>query len=187
MVLLRANPMAFQELLIVSRVIHVDYRNAACSLPVHAATIISDSEPPGLSTTILTGIDIMKKNTKSPLAAALGSAVISSLAMTAVHAEANPFGVQELSSGYMQVAEMACGDGMKMEKPKTPEGACAGKKTEKAAETKAKEAACGEGKCGAMMDGDKMKKGMEGTCGDMMKGKEGSCGDTVNKDKAAGQ
>jgi hypothetical protein len=30
--------------------------------------------------------------------------------------------------------------------------------------------------CGGMMEGGKMKKGMEGMCGEMMKGKEGACG-----------
>lgn len=132
----------------------------------------------------------MKKINKTPLAAAMGVAFISTFAMTAANAEASPFGMTELSQGYMQVAEadkaaeMACGANMKMDdatKAKIPEGACAGAKhpTEEkhvmgekpAAATKAP-----EGKCGDMMDGDKMKKGMEGACGAMMKGKEGACG-----------
>ena len=80
----------------------------------------------------------MKKINKTPLAAAMGAAFISTFAATAAHAEANPFGMTELSTGYMQVAEadvskktaeMACGAAMGgMDKPKTPEGACAGKK-----------------------------------------------------------
>jgi hypothetical protein len=104
----------------------------------------------------------MKKFT-TPFAVAMGAALISSVSATTVNAETNPFGATELSSGYMQLAaaEMACGAGMKMEKPKT--------------EAKATKAT--EGKCGDMMDGDKMKKGMESSCGAMMKGKEGSCGD----------
>jgi len=32
--------------------------------------------------------------------------------------------------------------------------------------------ATAEGKCGNMMEGDKMKKGMEGACGEMMKVKK---------------
>jgi uncharacterized low-complexity protein len=113
----------------------------------------------------------MKKFT-TPFSAAMGAALLSSVAATAVHAEANPFGATELSSGYMQVAEaeMACGAGMKMEKPKT-------------------EAKTAEGKCGDMMDGDKMKKGMESSCGAMMKGKEGMCGemhDSMMKEGACG-
>lgn len=113
----------------------------------------------------------MKKIT-TPFAAAMGAALISSVAATAVHAETNPFGATELSSGYMQLAaaEMACGASMKMDAPKTAEGACAGKKSDAGAKAV-------EGKCGDMMDGDKMKKGMESACGAMMKGKEGSCGD----------
>ena len=106
----------------------------------------------------------MKKNTKTPLAAAMGVAFISSLTATAANAEANPFGMSELSQGYMQLAEgekageMACGANMNMPKPKAPEAACAGKKTEaKPADAKAAEAKCGaemkekEGVCGANM------------------------------------
>jgi len=119
----------------------------------------------------------MKKIKKTPLSATIGAAVISTFAASYANAEVNPFGMSELSNGYMQVAEadkageMACGAAMGgMEKPKAPEGACAGNKT------KAKAPAAGEGKCGGMMDGDKMKPGMEMACGAMMKGKEGACG-----------
>lgn len=113
----------------------------------------------------------MKKMT-TPFAVAMGAAL--SLGASYTNAESNLFGATELSSGYMQLAasEMACGAGMKMDMPKTAEGACAGKKTASSTEpTKAT-----EGKCGDMMDGDKMKKGMESACGAMMKGKEGACG-----------
>ena len=100
----------------------------------------------------------MRKIKKTPLAAAIGTAVVSAFTATAAHAEANPFGMTELSDGYMQVAEASKGY------------------TVIPATKTAKEASCGEGKCGSMMDGDKMKKDMEGKCGDMMKGKEGKCG-----------
>lgn len=110
----------------------------------------------------------MKKIT-TPFAAAMGAALISSIGATAANAE-SIFGAAELSSGYMQVAEMACGAGMKMDAPKNAEGACAGKKSNSTDKPV-------EGKCGDMMDGDKMKKGMESMCGAMMKGKEGKCGD----------
>ncbi len=125
----------------------------------------------------------MKKIT-TPFAVAMGAALISSVAATAVNAEANPFGVTELSSGYMQLAaaEMTCGAGMKMEKPKTAEGACAGKKSASGVKSP-------EGKCGDMMDGDKMKKGLESSCGAMMKGKEGACGEmhgAMSKEGACG-
>ena len=110
----------------------------------------------------------MKKINKTPLAAAMGVAFISTFAASGANAEANPFGMTELSQGYMQLAEadkageMKCGAGMKMEKPKTPEGACAGKKTDaKPADEKAAEA-----QCGASM------KGKEGACGAGMKAPE---------------
>lgn len=113
----------------------------------------------------------MKKIT-TPFAVAMGAALISSFAATTVNAEVNPFGATELSSGYMQLAEaeMKCGANMKMDAPKTAEGACAGKKSEAGVKTP-------EGKCGDMMEGDKMKAGMEAACGAMMKGKEGACGE----------
>jgi len=112
----------------------------------------------------------MKKFNKSPLAAAMGAAFISTFAATAVNAEANPFGMTELSTGYMQVAEadkaaeMKCGASMGMAEPKAKEGACAGNKPEAAKKGT-------EGKCGEMMQGDKMKPGREAACGAMMKGK----------------
>lgn len=129
----------------------------------------------------------MKKINKTPLAVAMGAAFISTFAATAAYAEANPFGMTELSTGYMQVAEadtakkaaeMSCGASMGgMAKPKTPEGACAGAKNHPAA-TPATKAT--EGSCGDMMKDGKMKPGMEAACGAMMKGKEGACGE-MNK------
>jgi uncharacterized low-complexity protein len=99
------------------------------------------------------------KNKKTPLIAAVGTVVISAFTANVAHAEADPFAVSELSSGYMQLAE-----GYSV----VPWPGAA---------TKAKEASCGEGKCGDMMSGDKMKKGTESSCGAMMKGKEGACGE----------
>ncbi len=89
----------------------------------------------------------------------VGVALASSLVMTAATAESNPFAMTELDSGYMQLAEAD----MRLDK--------------------AKEASCGEGKCGNMMNKAKttMKKGMESSCGSMMKGKEGACGDMKAK------
>lgn len=132
----------------------------------------------------------MKKINKTPFAAAMGAAFLSTFAATGVNAEANPFGMTEMSSGYMQVAEaakaaeMACGAAMGgMEKPKTAEGACAGNK---AATGSAKPAAkSGEASCGAMMKDGKMKPGMEAACGAMMKGKEGACGDMMKGKEGA--
>jgi len=128
----------------------------------------------------------MKTTNKSPLFAAMSVAIMSSLSATAANAEANPFGMTELSAGYMQVAEakapeMKCGASMNMGgTAKTAEGACAGAKTsEKTTAT--------EGKCGNMMDGDKMKKGMEAACGAMMKGKEGACGEMMKGESMKGK
>ena len=124
----------------------------------------------------------MKKTNKTPLAAAMGVAFMSTFAVTAANAEANPFGMTELSQGYMQVAEaeMKCGANMKMDDAhaKMPEAACAGKKADdaKPADTTATDAKAPEASCGNMMEDGKMKKGMEASCGEMMKGKEGACG-----------
>jgi uncharacterized low-complexity protein len=110
----------------------------------------------------------MQQVKKTAIATALGAVVIGSLASINVQANTNPFSVNSLESGYMQVA---------------PEGKCGGDKAEKAVKTM-KEGKCGEGKCG----GDKMKKAekavktmKEGKCG------EGKCGgDEMKKaEKAA--
>ncbi|MEI6333548.1 MAG: hypothetical protein WCS87_03245 [Methylococcaceae bacterium] len=137
----------------------------------------------------------MKKINKTPLAFAMGAAFISTFAATAAYAEANPFGMTELSTGYMQVAEadtankaaeMSCGAAMGgMAKPKTPEGACAGAKSHPAATPPATKAT--EGSCGDMMKDGKMKPGMEASCGGMMKGKEGSCGEMMKGESMKGK
>jgi len=85
---------------------------------------------------------------KKPLAAALGAAFITSVSFTSpVSAEVNPFGVTELETGYMVLAEGKCG-GMKAEK-KAAETKCGeGKTSDMKTVKKAAEAKCGEGKCG---------------------------------------
>ena len=105
-----------------------------------------------------------KKKTITTLSIAASTAFVTSLAVgnVANAAEgANPFSMNELSSGYMQLADNHMGKGM--------EGNCGGKKTKK------------EGSCG----GDKkMKK--EGSCGEakeMKKNMEGNCGGKKNMDK----
>lgn len=73
-----------------------------------------------------------KKSTMRPLAAAIGTAVVASLASIATaNADQNPFGMTELSSGYMvaEHGEGKCGEG-------------------KCGEGKEAEGKCGEGKCG---------------------------------------
>ena len=90
---------------------------------------------------------------KKSLSIALGTTFIAAMSASPVaNADANPFGMQNLESGYMQVAEGKCGEG------KCGEGMM---KKE------------GEGKCG---EGDKAKK--EGKCGEGDKAKkEGKCGE----------
>jgi len=82
----------------------------------------------------------MKKSIKTPLAAALGAAFVSSIAFTtAASADTNPFGATELETGYMVLAEGKCG-----------EGKCGAEKAaDKAKEAKCAEGKCAEGKCAA--------------------------------------
>jgi len=105
----------------------------------------------------------MKNTMKKSLAVALGTTFIAAMSASPVaNADANPFGMQNLESGYMQVAEGKCG-----------EGKCGGK-------DKSKEAKCGEGKCGEGMNKSaegKMKK--DGKCG------EGKCGEGKMKSEKA--
>ncbi|MDP7536329.1 MAG: hypothetical protein QF470_00660 [Methylococcales bacterium] len=103
----------------------------------------------------------MKKLNKTPLAAALGTALVSSLGSAGVNAEVSPFGLNELSGGYMQLAEadtkkgeMKCGAQMKdMKEAEMNCGAKIGMK----------EGSCGEAQCGAMMMGEEPKM-PEGKC-----------------------
>ncbi|NNG12207.1 MAG: low-complexity protein [Halobacteria archaeon] len=91
-----------------------------------------------------------------PLAIAVGTAIVTSLAsVNTANAAQNPFAMTELSSGYM-VAEMAEG--------KCGEGKCGGAKATEEAKTM-EEGKCGEGKCGGAA-----KTTEEGKCG------EGKCG-----------
>ncbi|MEE8321157.1 MAG: hypothetical protein V3R68_04885, partial [Gammaproteobacteria bacterium] len=77
-----------------------------------------------------------KKMTLKPIAVALGTTFVISLAASpVVNAAGNPFSVTEYESGYM-VAEGKCGD------MKDAEGKCGDKMKGKA------EGKCGEGKCG---------------------------------------
>lgn len=84
-----------------------------------------------------------KKSTMKPIAVAIGTAVFASLAsISSVHADQHPFGMSELSSGYMvaEHGEGKCGEG------KCGEGKCG--------EKKQGEGKCGEGKCGGKMKGE---------------------------------
>ncbi len=88
-----------------------------------------------------------------PVAIAMGASFVAAMSAAPIaNADTNPFGMQQLESGYLQLAgghEGKCGEG------KCGEGKCG-------------EGKCGEGKCG----GD---KGKEGKCGEGKCG-EGKCG-----------
>jgi len=100
-----------------------------------------------------------------PLSVAIGAAFVASLAGTTVASAAdNPFGMSQLSSGYMVAEEGKCGGNKATTQETKPEGKCgATKKT-------AKEGKCGEGKCGAK------REAHEGKCGGEKKPAEGKCG-----------
>jgi len=114
----------------------------------------------------------MTENTRKPLALAIGTAFVATLAASTVANAAatggNPFTMTEMSSGYTQLAEMKDG--------KCGEGKCGGSgakgMTKEQMKAKgAKDGKCGEGKCGGSMgksgmQGKGMSKGMqEGKCG----------------------
>ncbi len=108
----------------------------------------------------------MKHTMKKSLSVAMGATFLTAMAASPIaSADTNPFGMQNLESGYLQVAEGKCGEG------KDKEGKCGeGKAKEgKCGEGKAKEAKCGEGKCGEGME-NKSEKAKEAKCG------EGKCG-----------
>ncbi|HET6592723.1 MAG TPA: hypothetical protein VFG48_07395 [Xanthomonadales bacterium] len=103
-----------------------------------------------------------KTTITKPVAAAVGVAFVSSIAVSATAvADDNPFAMADLDSGYMLASshegeEGKCGEGKCGEKGE--EGACGEKGEEGACGEKGEEGKCGEGKCG----GD---KGEEGKCG----------------------
>ena len=82
----------------------------------------------------------MSKKTLKPIAAALGTTFVVSMAISPVAQSAeNPFALNELSNGYMVVAEGNCGD-------KEAEGKCGDKEE---TEGKCGDKGEGEGKCGS--------------------------------------
>jgi len=107
---------------------------------------------------LYSGEALMAKKSISPLATAVGAAVLVSSAAAAAAADhaasANPFAADKLSTGY----NLAMND-----QDKDREGKCGDKKKEGNCGDKKKEGKCGD---------DKMKdKKKEGKCG------EGKCGD----------
>jgi uncharacterized low-complexity protein len=113
----------------------------------------------------------MKKSMKKSLSIALGTTFAAAMSASPVaNADVNPFGMQNLESGYMHVAEGKCGEGKCGEGKMNKEGEGEAKAKEgKCGEGKAKEAKCGEGKCGEGME-NKSEKAKEAKCG------EGKCG-----------
>ena len=107
-----------------------------------------------------------KQNRKKSLAIAMGATLATGLvAGTAAYANDNPFGMTQLSSGYMvagkegKCGEGKCGEGKGAKKM---EGKCGEGKCGEGKGAKKMEGKCGEGKCGG--------KKTEGKCG------EGKCG-----------
>jgi uncharacterized low-complexity protein len=112
-------------------------------------------------------------NKKTPLAIAVGTTLLGGLVsnvnaeiMINLDLESNPFSLNELGSGYMQLA----------------------KANSKESAVKMKDGACGEGQCGAsMLPKGALEKTVEGKCAgnkpmlkinkDMKKGIEGKCGE----------
>ncbi len=98
-----------------------------------------------------------RTQSRKQLAVAVGAALTATLAASPVAQadSANPFGMTDLSSGYM-LASMAAFN--PEEDAKAKEGKCGeGKKD--------KEGKCGEGKCGEGKKDKDAKKGEEGKCG----------------------
>jgi uncharacterized low-complexity protein len=96
----------------------------------------------------------MSKYRLNPIASALGITLVATVAATPIaQADQNPFGVSEMSSGYMLAeaeAEGKCGEG------KCGEGKCGEKKDKEGkCGEKDKEGKCGEGKCGEGKCGEK--------------------------------
>ena len=103
---------------------------------------------------------------KKSLSVAMGATFLTAMAASPIaSADTNPFGMQDMDSGYMQLAEGKCGG------EKAKEAKCGGEKAKEAkcGGEKAKEAKCGEGKCGEGMM-KKSEKAKEAKCG------EGKCG-----------
>ena len=105
----------------------------------------------------------MSKNSIKPISIVLGTALVTSLTATNLSADpiASPFAMNELSSGYMQLAQADSANKAEQE------GKCGGKK-------ETQEGKCGEGKCGSKSE---MKQNMEGKCGGKKADQEGKCGE----------
>ncbi len=106
---------------------------------------------------------------KKSLSIAMSATFVAAITGTPIaHADTNPFGIQNLHSGYIQLADAKCGAN------KIKEGKCGGKFMVK--KVKAKE----EGKCGAKTIGKLEKEGKRGAKKieelEKKAGTEGKCG-----------
>ena len=111
-----------------------------------------------------------EKNTKKPLAIALGAAFVTSLATAPIaNAAENPFAMSELAGGYMVAGSHMDGGDKDHAEGKCGEGKCGGDKSKA-------EGKCGEGKCGGEKATAEGKCG-EGKCGGDKSKAEGKCGE----------
>lgn len=129
----------------------------------------------------------MKKRL-SPLSIALGTAAATTLAAGSATASSAPFQINELPSGYMQLAEGKCGEA-KCGSNKGKSGKCGGylKKYDANDDGKVTRKEFIQGheekfdrldKDGdGVLKGDELHKGREGKCGGKDKMKEGKCGE----------
>jgi uncharacterized low-complexity protein len=126
------------------------------SIVIHKVIIVDSVEPAtqGDHNNLTEKQSMSEKSFKKPLAIAMGATFAAALSASPVaNADTSPFGMQDLSGGYMQLAEGKCGEGKCGEGKAKKEGKCGEGKSEK-------EGKCGEGKCGE----GKAKK--EGKCGE---------------------
>jgi uncharacterized low-complexity protein len=90
-----------------------------------------------------------KKQIIKPVAAAVGVAFVSSLALSTVaSASDNPFSMADLDTGYMLADGHKKGEEGKCGEGKCGEGKCGEEEGEEEGEEKGEEGKCGEGKCG---------------------------------------
>ena len=98
---------------------------------------------------------------------AIGASIIAGLT-SGCASDSNPFAQEELSSGYMNQAES---DTQKAKEGACGEGKCGGSMDAPVEASKAAEAKCGEGKCGDKTTAPtESQKATEAKCG------EGKCG-----------
>ncbi|WAR45563.1 hypothetical protein [Methylomonas rapida] len=112
----------------------------------------------------------MKKIQKTPFAIAMSASLLP-FAANAVETQANPFALSELDSGYMQTAEAEKPADSKMKDGACGEGKCGGAMMQKSTDSKAVEGKCAGNKPAPAPAGDKAgsDKKMEGNCGANMK------------------